>query len=164
VLIGPQHLFGIEARGMAFWGQLAVIGGAVCYAVTGLVGRRMPPQGVLETAAAACMAGGVVGLVFAAIVSPAGLAGASVESFVAVLVLGLAQTALASLIYFRLLMGAGAGFVSYTNYLIPVVALGVGVIFLGEPFRPAAVLGLVLILSGIAVSRSTIAAAAPPRP
>ena len=54
------------------------LGGAVCYAVTGLIGRRMPPQGVLETAAAASMAGGILGLVFAGIVNPAGLAGASV--------------------------------------------------------------------------------------
>ena len=164
VLIGPEHLFGIEARGMAFWGHVAVIGGAVCYAVTGLIGRRMPSQGVLETAAAASMAGGVLGLVFAGIVSPAGLAVASAESFMAVLVLGLLQTALPSLINFRLLMGAGASFVSYTNYLIPVVALAVGVIFLDETFRPAAVVGMVLILAGIAVSRSSITAKTPPRP
>lgn len=164
VLIGPQHLFGIEVRGMAIWGQVAVIGAAVCYAVTGLIGRRMPPQGVPETAAAACMAGGVLGLVFAGIVSPAGLAGASAESLVAVLVLGLMQTALPALIYFRLLMGVGAGFVSYTNYLVPVVALVVGMIFLDETFRPAAVLGMVLILAGIAVSRRSITAKAPTRP
>ncbi len=163
VLIGPEHLLGLEPRGLTFWGQLAVISGAVCYAVAGLVGRRMPPQGALETAAASSAVGGVLGLVSAGIINPAGLTQASAESFVWVTVLGLVQTALASLIYFRLLNAAGAGFVAYCNYLIPVVALAVGTIFLGEAFRPAAAMGLVLILTGIAVSRSTISAKRLPR-
>ena len=163
VLIGPEHLLGVEPRGLMLWGQLAVIGGAVCYAVAGLVGRRMPAQGALETAAASSAVGGVLGLVSAGIINPPGIAQASAESFLWVIVLGLVQTALASLIYFRLLNAAGAGFVAYCNYLIPVVALAVGTIFLGEAFRPAAVMGLVLILTGIAVSRSTISARGPPR-
>jgi drug/metabolite transporter (DMT)-like permease len=156
VLIGPEHLLGIEPRGLPFWGQLAAVGGAICYAVTGLVGRRMPPQGVLETAAASSAVGAVLGLISAGVINPTGLAQASAESFLWVLVLGLAPTAFASLIYFRLLMSAGASFVAYCNYLIPVVALLVGTMFLDEPFRPSAVIGLVLILAGIAVSRSTI--------
>jgi drug/metabolite transporter (DMT)-like permease len=163
VLIGPEHLLGIEPRGMPFWGQLAAVGGAVCYAVTGLVGRRMPPQGVLETAAASSAVGGVLGLITAVLMNPAGLTQASAESFMWVLALGLFPTALASLIYFRLLKAAGASFVSYCNYLIPVVALLVGAAFLGEAFRVSAVIGLVLILSGIAVSRSTMSFRGLPR-
>jgi len=46
--------------------------------------------------------------------------------------LGVASTALATIIYFRLVATAGPTFLSLMNYLIPVVALAAGVGFFGE--------------------------------
>ena len=48
---------------------------------------------------------------------------------------------------------AGVSFVAYSNYLVPVYALGLGAVILGETLTANVGLGLVLILAGIAASR-----------
>lgn len=71
---------------------------------------------------------------------------------VALLVLGLVNTALAYIVYFRLIGTAGATFASLNNYLVPVVGLILGVIALGERVEQSALIGLVLILGGIVLA------------
>ena len=50
----------------------------------------------------------------------------------AVLMLGIFSTAIATVVYFRLIKSAGPTFVSQINYLIPVWAVIVGIVFLDE--------------------------------
>jgi drug/metabolite transporter (DMT)-like permease len=71
----------------------------------------------------------------------------------ALLSLGLLSTGLATVVYYRVVARAGATFLSLINYLIPVFAVLAGVVFLGEEMTTRAVLALVVILSGILVSR-----------
>ena len=65
----------------------------------------------------------------------------------------LLATGLATVVYYRVVARAGATFLSLINYLIPVFAVLAGVVFLGEEMTTRAVLALVVILSGILVSR-----------
>ena len=60
-------------------------------------------------------------------------------------------TGVATLIYFRLIVGAGATFTSMINYLIPPIAVLWGVLLLGESpsWRMAA--ALLLITAGVAL-------------
>jgi drug/metabolite transporter (DMT)-like permease len=51
-------------------------------------------------------------------------------------------------------MLGGAGFAALINYLIPLWALLLGVLLLGEQPRWTALLALVLILGGIALSEA----------
>ena len=67
--------------------------------------------------------------------------------------LGAGPTAIATILYFRLIAAAGPTFMSIVNYLSPLVALAAGVLLLGEQPGPSAVTGLALIMLGIAVSR-----------
>ncbi len=67
--------------------------------------------------------------------------------------LGLSATALATIVYFRLISSAGPTFLSLMNYLIPVVALTAGVAVFDEPTPGTLFLGLALILGGLAVSQ-----------
>ena len=53
----------------------------------------------------------------------------------------------------RAVRSAGVSFVAYSNYLVPVYALGLGAIILGETLTANVGIGLVLILAGIAASR-----------
>jgi drug/metabolite transporter (DMT)-like permease len=64
--------------------------------------------------------------------------------------LGLLSTAVAYLLYFRLLARVGATNLLLVTFLLPVVALALGAAFLGERVPPIDLLGLALILAGLA--------------
>jgi drug/metabolite transporter (DMT)-like permease len=63
----------------------------------------------------------------------------------AVIVLGLACTAVTYMLYYRLITEVGEERAALGNYLTPIFALFYGVILLGEPLTIAAVVGLALI-------------------
>ena len=73
-----------------------------------------------------------------------------------VLALGIPGTALAYLLFFGLITGAGAAYASLVTYLIPPIALAYGAIFLGERFGAAAFGGLALILAGVALGTGAV--------
>ena len=77
-----------------------------------------------------------------------------------VLALGIPGTALAYLLFFGLITGAGAAYASLVTYLIPPIALAYGAIFLGERFGAAAFGGLALILAGVALGTGAVASRA----
>ena len=58
-----------------------------------------------------------------------------------VVALGVPGTALAYLLFFGIITGAGAAYASLVTYLIPPIALAYGAIFLGERFGAAALGG-----------------------
>jgi drug/metabolite transporter (DMT)-like permease len=67
-------------------------------------------------------------------------------------VLGVACTAIALVVFFILLTEAGPSRASVITYINPVVAVTLGVLFLDESLGAASVVGLVLILAGSYVS------------
>ena len=73
------------------------------------------------------------------------------ETIGSVLALGIPGTALAYLLFFGLITGAGAAYASLVTYLIPPIALAYGAVFLGERFGAYAFGGLALILAGVAL-------------
>jgi drug/metabolite transporter (DMT)-like permease len=84
---------------------------------------------------------------------PAALPGLPTEApsgdvVLSMLVLGFVCTAIAFLIFFRLITEVGPGRATVITYINPVVALGLGVAILGESVTAGAVVGLLLILAG----------------
>ena len=153
VLIGPEALLAIGGDHGPLLPMLAVLGGAFCYGVSAILARLRPTSDAVSTAA-------VVTALAALMSLPAGIgAGAvdigalSVPVIGALLFLGLLSTALSLIIYFRLIQSAGPAFTSQLNYLIPLWAVGIGVLFLGEQPTLAHLGGLGLILGGILLSR-----------
>lgn len=147
VLIGPQALHGFDIRDLA---QLAVLGGAASYALAGLYGRRL--KGYSSPVAAAGMLTGAT--LFLAPLTlllerPFGW-DVTMQSGLAILGLGLLSTALAYLIYFRVLAAAGATNLLLVTFLIPVTALTLGIFFLGEAPSWTAYSGMSLIFLGLA--------------
>jgi drug/metabolite transporter (DMT)-like permease len=67
--------------------------------------------------------------------------------------LGIVPTAIATLLVYAIVRSAGVSFVAYSNYLVPVYALGLGAVVLGETLTANVGIGLLLILAGIAASR-----------
>lgn len=149
VLIGPAALGGLV--GGDFIAQLAVLGAALSFAANVVIAKRAPPMHPLVSAAGM--------LILAAVwTAPYGIwdlaqnARPDVTGWVAALWLAIGPTALGSVIYMRLVTTAGAGFLATTNYIVPVVALGAGLV-LGEAIGLSAPLGLIIILVGIVIAR-----------
>ncbi len=71
---------------------------------------------------------------------------------VSMLVLTLLGTALAQLILFDMLRRFGSRRLSLVTYLIPGFAVFYGAVLLDEPITVAALVGLVLILGGVALA------------
>lgn len=152
LLIGPGNLTNLSGSGITLIAEFALLAAAVSFAVQAVTARRMPPMGVMLRAASVLLVSALSSIVIALVVSPQGLAGASLPGLLAAAALGLFPTALGALALFRLLDRAGAGFVAMSNYLIPVWALLTGMLFLGEKLTWNMAAGFALILAGIAVS------------
>ena len=153
IVLGPEKLLRFEGQGMALIGEAAILFACICYSVHGLLARRIPFQGPVEQAACVCLSGGIMGLIFASLYAPHGLAMATPLAYLCVIGLGIVPTAIATLLVYAIVRSAGVSFVAYSNYLVPVYALGLGAIILGETLTANVGVGLVLILAGIAASR-----------
>jgi drug/metabolite transporter (DMT)-like permease len=152
MLLGPEALRQWRGTGTELAGQLACLGGALCYAGNSIVTKRMPPTHALVAAAWTTTLAAAIMLVLAfAIDDPLSLR-PELAGAVTCIWLGIGPTAIATLVYFRLIARAGPTFMSLVNYLSPIVAVGAGVLFLEEPLRPSALAALALILTGIAVA------------
>ncbi|MCH7555021.1 MAG: DMT family transporter [Proteobacteria bacterium] len=73
----------------------------------------------------------------------------SASSLIAVFLLGVVGTGIATMIYFRLIAGAGATFTSMINYLIPPISVVWGVVLLAETPTLRMAGALVLIIAGV---------------
>lgn len=152
VVIGPQHLFGIGGTRLELAAQLALLGAAVCFATQTVTARLLPLSSVYARAAGTVVWAAVVCVVIALVADPGGYAGGTPAAYAATAALGIFPTSLAVIVLFNLLDRAGARFLSFSNYLVPVVAVAVGGVFLGEVLPWNAFAGLALILFGIALA------------
>ena len=154
LLIGPNALFSFRLDDLHLIGALAVLTATLGYATQAVAVRLMRPMSGLQRGTGMLIVASVLAMPLAAISEPHGFRVEQIETIAAVVALGVFPTALASIILFPLLVSAGAGFTALSNYLVPVFALMVGVIGLGETFASDDLAGLALILSGIAIARA----------
>jgi drug/metabolite transporter (DMT)-like permease len=152
VLIGPTALLQLQGEGGDLWYQLATLAGAVCYAVNTIIARHRPPADPLVAAAGVMLMGSLVMLPIGGPAAPAELAVVPAAPLMAMLALAVIGTGIATVVFLKLVTVAGPSFTSFINYLIPVWALMMGVVFLGERPGLGALLALALILSGIGLS------------
>jgi drug/metabolite transporter (DMT)-like permease len=155
VLMGPGALQRLGGDRSDVEHQVAVLAGALCYAINVVLARRLPPTHVLVVSSASLVAASFVMLTTLAL-QGYGLAAMlpTPRSLPSVLWLGFMSTAAATLLYFRIIVSAGATFLSLINYLIPVIAVVAGTMVLGERLDASALLALALILGGVTLSQS----------
>jgi drug/metabolite transporter (DMT)-like permease len=152
LLIGPQALLEVRGEGTELIYELAILGGAICYAINTILARHRPPADPLVAAAGVMLAGSLLMLPIGGPAATAQLASAPAAPFAAMIALSLIATAIATVVFLKLVTVAGPSFTSFINYLIPVWALLMGVTFMGERPEPRALLALALILGGIGLS------------
>ena len=171
-LAGVGVLAGFHPEG-GWWavaGTLAVVVASFSYACSNLfTQRRFSTTAPLVTATSAVIWGAVVLLPLALFQIPDQVPSAKALGSVAAL--GILGTAVASIILYRMLMMYGSSRTTLVTYLLPPFALFYGVTLLDEQLTANALLGLVLILGGVALGagvsltrRSRDTLAAPQRP
>ncbi len=157
VLMGPDALLEVRGQGSQVVAQLAIVAGAVCYAVNTIIARLCPAHDSVVAATSTTIGANLLFLPTALGDFVPVIGDLDPPALLAIVVLGIVATALAPLLYFELVRRAGPSFLSQINYLIPVWAVLTGMIFLGEMPDWSAVAGMGLILSGIAFSQFALA-------
>lgn len=151
VLIGGRAF---ESSGTALepLGRAACLAAAACYAVSSILTRRLPAVDSLGLAT-------VLLLIGFAIICPVAwaLEGPPVipdnRTLAIAAVLGLIPTAAANLLRVIVVREAGPTFMTLTNYQVPVWAVVLGSVFLGEDLPPSMLLAMALILGGLGLSQ-----------
>lgn len=154
-LLGVALVVGVHSIHTAgqFIGALALLGAAASGALSSFVVRlKYKNKGIpsITTSVFALGVGSLLTLPVAVITAPRELPG--IRAVLAVVALGLACTALAYMLYYRLIDQIGGQRASLANYLTPAFALFYGVLLLGEPLTIAAIVGLVLIVAGAEIT------------
>ncbi len=145
-LVGWSALGGIGANVL---GQLAVLAAAACYGITTVFVRTQPAFAGFQMAAGAMVAGMLTSIPLAFLLEDPLAATPTGESVQAILLLGAFPTALAALIYFRVVRNLGASTFSQINYIIPIMGSLWGVFLLGELLQSRMLAALALVLVGI---------------
>jgi drug/metabolite transporter (DMT)-like permease len=165
-LVGVAILVGFDPASLArndFFAELLLVASAVSYAIAGvyakkyIVGYRPMIPALFEVATALVMVA-----VAAFIFERPWEAPINADSVVAVAWLGLFGSGFAFLIFFRLIRNWGATRTSTVAYMMPVVGIALGAIFLAEAITLNRVIGTVLVIGGVAlvnVKREAIAGA-----
>jgi drug/metabolite transporter (DMT)-like permease len=134
-------------------GALALLGAAASGALSGFVVKlQYKDKGVpaSTTSFFALSVGALLTLPVAVITAPRELPGT--RAMLAVVALGLLCTAVAFMLYYRLIDHIGEERASLSNYLTPAFALLYGVLLLSESLTIWAIIGLVLIISGAEIT------------
>ena len=149
VLMGPGALRGGDG-GMA--GQIACIGAAVAYALAATFGRRFAKVTPLATATGQVTCSSLLLLPLVCLVDqPWTLSMPGWDVIGSVVGIAAGSTAFAYILYFRILQVAGATNVALVTFLVPVSAIVLGTLILGEILRHEHVAGMILIAAGLAI-------------
>lgn len=149
VMMGGAALGG----GILFAAQAACVLAAICYAVSGLYGRRFGNLGLAPLATAAGMltcSSLLLMPVALAFDQPWTLPRPDAAVFVSLGALAVLSTAIAYIVFFRLLATAGTINLLLVTLLVPVTAVLLGVVVLGEALLPRHLAGMALIAIGLA--------------
>jgi drug/metabolite transporter (DMT)-like permease len=167
IVVGPWADGGVNAVS----GQLACLGAAACYGISFPYTRRFLANRGYPALALSAVQLGIGAAVMLVVVplfvrSPVALTAPVLGS---ILTLGAVGTGVAYLLYYRLIAEAGATNASLVTYLIPVVAVGLGVAVQGDPLTWNLFVGAAIVIAGAAMAegrftRRTVEAPVAPAP
>lgn len=153
-LVGIVTMIGVDALhnfDLTNFGQLSIIIACFFYAISGIFTRRFVPDELDNTVVATySLVWSTVAMAIVAYFAdgiPSFEYSASV--WLSLAMLGLLSTAVTYVILFRLLKRAGASNTSLTTFIIPIFAIGIGVIFLDESLEFNEIIGVIIIVVGL---------------
>jgi drug/metabolite transporter (DMT)-like permease len=147
LIIGVQAVHGL---GRELWAQLAIVAATICYAGAAIFGRSFKGLDPSMPAAGSLLCGAAVLVPASLLIDQPWTLEPSVHSVLALLGLAVISTALAFVIYFRLVQTLGSVGTTAQSYLRVPIGVAIGVLFLGETPTPTAWAGLVCVIIGVA--------------
>jgi drug/metabolite transporter (DMT)-like permease len=146
VLVGPDAFRGARY----IWGALAVIGASCAYGFGGVYSRRFKDLPPLQAATGQITGGAIILLPLSLMVDhPWTLPMPGWQVWASLLAIALVNTALAYVVYFKMLATVGVTYISLVTFLIPIIALLLGAAFLGESVTAQALAGMAIIALGL---------------
>jgi drug/metabolite transporter (DMT)-like permease len=149
VLIGPGAFLDFGAHG---WGALAILLGALSNGFAGALGRniaRLRVEPIVAATGQMIMATILMIPLALVVDQPWQLAMPGWQAWASILGIAALSTVLAFLIFYRLLARAGATNTSLVTFLVPVSAILLGTLVLGERLEPQHIAGMALIAAGL---------------
>jgi len=130
--------------------QLAIVAATICYAGAAIYGRSFQGLSPLVPAAGSLIAGAIVLIPVSLIIDRPWTLQPSFNSTTALLLLSVFSTAIAFVIYFRLVQTLGSVGTTSQAYLRVPIGVAIGAIFLGESLPPTMWMGLGCVVIGVA--------------
>lgn len=155
-MIGIIVMIGLESVhevGNGIGGELAMLGATCSYGFAAVYGRRFDTGSSTVSAAGMLCGATLLILPLALMIDRPWALAPSVQSVGALCGLAVLSTALAFVVWFELIRTAGPSNTSLVTFLIPFTAIGAGVLLLGEQPSIGALLGLAILLAGVAVTQ-----------
>ncbi len=155
-IIGVAGMIGgeaVTALGTDVIAQVAILGAAISYSFAGIFGRRFWMLGVspIATATGQVTASSLMLLpVMLMIDQPWNLPMPGIDSILSLIALAGMSTALAYVLYFKILETAGATNLMLVTFLVPISAILLGIGFLNEALEARHLFGMALIGAGLA--------------
>lgn len=160
LIIGTEALSGFGDQLPA---QFAILLASMAYAGAAIFGRNFKGLDPMMPAAGSMICGAIILIPVSLIVDRPWTLSPSAASIGALLGLSVFSTALAFVIFFRLMQTLGSVGTTAQAYLRVPIGVGIGVVFLGETVTQTAGIGLVCVIAGVAAmtlpSRKKLAAA-----
>ncbi len=137
--------------------QYAITGGALCYAISAIITKRLVhlPRYGLMTALMVLSTLIILPVAFVSDDLPNILAHGfpGNSAVMAAIALAILPTAIGTILVFKIVARQGASFLSQINFMVPVFGVFWSILFLSEILPQSAAIALVLILVGVAIAR-----------
>jgi drug/metabolite transporter (DMT)-like permease len=144
--------------GLTSAGALECLAASVSYAISYIyMDRFLARRGLSAIVLSACqLAAAAVMLAIALPISGVPAPHFTAQSVVAIAVLGIIGTGFAYVLNYQIITSDGATVASTVTYLLPVVAIVLGVLVLGESVTVVVLAGIALVLAGVALTRRRV--------
>jgi drug/metabolite transporter (DMT)-like permease len=147
LIVGVQAWHGL---GEALAAQLAIVAATICYAGAAIFGRGFKGLDPMMPAAGSMLCGAALLIPASLVVDRPWTLAPSAASLLALLCLSTFSTALAFVIYFRLVQTLGSVGTTAQAYLRVPVGVAIGILFLGETTTLTTWIGLACVVTGVA--------------
>ncbi|TWT15878.1 DMT family transporter [Reyranella sp. CPCC 100927] len=146
LIVGVGALDGI---GHQLWPQLAIVAATICYAGAAIFGKSFKGLDPVMPAAGSLICGAAILVPASMVIDQPWALAPTASSVLALLALSAFSTALAFVIYFRLVQTLGSVGTTAQAYLRVPIGVAIGVMFLGETLTAAAWVGLACVIAGV---------------
>lgn len=147
LIVGVQALGGLGEQLAA---QIATVVATICYAGAAIFSRGFKGLDPMAPAAGSLLSGAAILIPISLVVDRPWTLAPSTSSLLALLGLSIFSTALAFVIYFRLIQTLGSVGTTAQAYLRVPIGVALGVLFLGEGLSSTAWIGLGCVVIGVA--------------